>query len=133
MAEPESPPPPRGRILLAEDEPHIRRILQTVLEESGFEVDTVGDGTTARGRLAGSGAYALLITDIMMPGCTGLELLESLRALPHRQALPVIVLTAKGQDADRQAAFALGADDFLTKPFSPKKLLSRIDQLLHAP
>lgn len=133
MAEPESPPPPRGRILLAEDEPHIRRILQTVLEESGFEVDAVGDGTAARGRLAGSGAYALLITDIMMPGCTGLELLESLRNLPHRRTLPVIVLTAKGQDADRQAAFALGANDFLTKPFSPKKLLSRIDELLHAP
>jgi DNA-binding response OmpR family regulator len=133
MAEPDSLPPPRGRILLAEDEPHIRRILQTVLEESGFVVDAVGDGTTARRRMEGADEYVLLITDIMMPGCSGLELLESLRALPHRRTLPVIVLTAKGQDADRQSAFALGADDFLTKPFSPKKLLSRIDQLLHAP
>ncbi len=133
MSEAESPPAPRGRILLAEDEPHIRRILRTVLEEAGFGVDAVPDGSAARERLAGDAVYVLLLTDIMMPGCTGLDVLETLRSLPHRAGLPSIVLTAKGQDADREAAFALGADDFLTKPFSPKKLLGRIDQLLHAP
>jgi len=121
----------RGRILLAEDEPHIRRIIQTVLEEAGFSVDAVGEGTIARDRMIGDGAYVLLLTDIMMPGCTGLDLLAAVRTLPHRREIPVIVLTAKGQDADREAAFSLGADEFLTKPFSPKKLLSRIDQLLH--
>lgn len=123
-------PASRGRILLAEDEPHIRRILSTVLEEAGFEVDAVGEGSVARERMAGDGRYVLVLTDLMMPGCSGLELLAAVRGLPHRQGLPVIVLTAKGQDTDRRAAFDLGADDFLTKPFSPKKLLSRIDQLV---
>lgn len=131
MAEPEAPSPPPERILLAEDEPHIRRILQTVLEEAGFTVVAVSDGVAAQRRMEGPDPFDLVITDLMMPGCTGLDLLESIRALPHRRDLPVIVLTAKGQDTDRQAAFASGADDFLTKPFSPKKLLSRIDQLLH--
>jgi DNA-binding response OmpR family regulator len=125
------PPAHRGRILLAEDEPHIRRILQTVLEEAGFAVDAVGEGTVARERMIGNQSYVLVLTDIMMPGCSGLDLLAALRTLPHRRTIPVIVLTAKGQDADREAAFSLGADDFLTKPFSPKKLLSRIEQLLH--
>lgn len=121
----------RGRILLAEDEPHIRRILQTVLEEAGFSVDAVGEGNSARERMKGDIPYVLVLTDIMMPGCSGLDLLAALRTLPHRREVPVIVLTAKGQDADREAAFSLGASDFLTKPFSPKKLLLRIDELLH--
>lgn len=125
------PPGDRGCILLAEDEPHIRRILKTVLEEAGFTVDAVGEGTEARERMIGSQSYVLVLTDIMMPGCSGLDLLAALRTLPHRRAIPVIVLTAKGQDTDREAAFSLGANDFLTKPFSPKKLLSRIEQLLH--
>jgi two-component system phosphate regulon response regulator PhoB len=71
--------------------------------------------------------------DIMMPDQTGLEVLETVRKLPHRESLPVVILTAKGQDADREAAFRLGADDFLTKPFSPKKLLARIHELIDKP
>jgi DNA-binding response OmpR family regulator len=66
----------------------------------------------------------------MMPGATGLEVLEEIRAMESRKSTPVVILTAKGQDADRQAAFSLGADDFLTKPFSPKKLLARIQQII---
>ena len=65
-----------------------------------------------------------------MPDTTGLEVLDRLRSLAHRRAVPVVILTAKGQDADRDQAFNLGADDFVTKPFSPKKLLARIDQIL---
>jgi DNA-binding response OmpR family regulator len=65
-----------------------------------------------------------------MPGATGLEVLTEVRALPERKDVPVIILTAKGQDTDRERAFALGANDFLTKPFSPKKLLNRVDELL---
>jgi len=66
-----------------------------------------------------------------MPGATGLEVLDRLRSLAHRRAVPVVILTANGQDADRDQAFNLGADDFVTKPFSPKKLLARIDQILN--
>lgn len=120
----------RGRILVADDEPHIRRILATILESGGFTVDQVGDGSEAVERLSGDTPYRMALLDIMMPGFTGLEIMEQVLPLPHRQDLAVVVLTAKGQDADRETAFRLGARDFLTKPFSPKKLLARIDQLL---
>jgi CheY-like chemotaxis protein len=69
----------------------------------------------------------------MMPGLTGLEVLERARGLPERAQLPVVILTAKGQDRDREAAFSLGANDFITKPFSPKKLLALIHQFVQLP
>lgn len=123
---------PRGRILVADDEPHIRRILVTILESGGYLVDQVEDGTTALERLAGDSSYQIALLDLMMPGLTGLEILERMVSLPHRTDLVVVMLTAKGQDADREAAFRLGAREFMTKPFSPKKLLARIGQLLDA-
>lgn len=119
-----------SRILVADDEPHIRRILVTLLEAAGFEVEAVVDGVIALDRLQGDTAYDLVLLDIMMPGATGLEVLAALRTLGHRAHLPVLILTAKGQDADRDEAFQLGAADFLTKPFSPRKLLARIDHIL---
>jgi DNA-binding response OmpR family regulator len=120
---------PRGRILVADDEPHIRRLLTTLLEAASFEVDCVVDGNRALERLEGDGGYDLVVLDIMMPGATGLEVLNRLRGLKHRRGVSVVILTAKGQDADRDEAFNLGADDFVTKPFSPKKLLARIDEI----
>jgi DNA-binding response OmpR family regulator len=74
----------------------------------------------------------VILLDIIMPQMSGLEVLAQLRQLPHRQATPVIMLTGKGQEADRARAGDLGATDFLTKPFSPKKLLARIDELFAA-
>lgn len=124
--------PTRGRLLVADDEPHIRRILTTLLEMSDFVVDAVSDGIAALELLGGSVHYDLILLDIMMPGASGLEVLRDLRALPERADVPVMILTAKGQDADRDEAFSLGAADFVTKPFSPKKLLARIDELLDA-
>lgn len=124
--------PTRGRLLVADDEPHIRRILTTLLEMSDFVVDAVSDGVAALELLGGSVHYDLILLDIMMPGASGLEVLRDLRGLPQRADVPVMILTAKGQDADRDEAFALGAADFVTKPFSPKKLLARIDELLDA-
>ncbi len=118
------------RLLIAEDEPHTRRILITLLEASGFQVEWVDDGLEALRRLRSDREYDLVVTDLLMPGATGLEVLEELRLMEHRRALPVIVLTAKGQDTDRTRAFQLGANDFITKPFSPKKLLIRVDELL---
>jgi len=125
---PESPS--RGRILVADDEPHIRRILSTLLQTSGFVVDEAPNGGVALERVAGDTPYDFILLDIMMPVATGLEVLASIRSTEHRRGVPVIILTAKGQDADRHAAFDLGADDFITKPFSPKKLLARIEQIL---
>ena len=118
------------RILIADDEPHIRRILQTLLEMAGFDVDLRQDGTDALEAVQGTDHYDLILLDIMMPGATGLEVLEKIRSMEARKSTPVVILTAKGQDADRQAAFSLGANDFLTKPFSPKKLLARIHQII---
>lgn len=118
------------RVLLAEDEPHIRRVLITLLEAAGFQVDAVPDGSTALQRIRGTAPYALILMDIMMPDATGLEILPEVRSLSHRKDTPVIILTAKGQDTDRDKALALGANDFMTKPFSPKKLLNRVDELL---
>jgi CheY-like chemotaxis protein len=118
------------RILVADDEPHVRRILATLLESRSYRFDAVADGLAALDLLESADAYDLVLLDLMMPGATGLEVLERARQMDHRTGIPVVILTAKGQDTDRERAMALGADDFLTKPFSPKKLLARIDELL---
>lgn len=120
--------PPR-RILLAEDEPHIRRILLSVLEGE-FDLDVATDGGEAFARLDSDTEYDLVLTDLMMPIHSGLEVLARAKHLEHRRKLPVILLTAKGQDADRERALSLGAEDFITKPFSPKKLLARIREVI---
>jgi len=127
-----APPRPAGsiRIMVAEDEPHIRRILVTLLEAQGFRVDVARDGNEALEFLNGPAAYDAVLLDLLMPGHTGLEVLERIRGMPGRELTPVLLLSAKGQDADRERAFELGAADFLTKPFSPKKLINRLDQLL---
>jgi DNA-binding response OmpR family regulator len=121
----------RHHVLVADDEPHIRRVLATLLETASFDVDSAADGIEALERLRDRDRpYDLVLLDLMMPGYTGLEVLAELPGLPFRADLPVVILTAKGQDADRERAFALGAADFVTKPFSPKKLLARIRELL---
>jgi len=124
--------PSRGRILVADDEPHIRRILATLLGGAGFAVSEVSDGDEALAALEAPSAPDLLILDLMMPRVSGLEVLDRLQARPTHRRMPVIVLTAKGQDADRHAALLAGADEFMTKPFSPKKLLARIQEILSA-
>jgi two-component system alkaline phosphatase synthesis response regulator PhoP len=119
------------RVLVVDDEPHIGRIIQLQLEAGPYEVDLVSDGTTALEKIRSEEPLDLVLLDIMLPGISGLELLEQLRTLPHRTDTPVIMLTAKGQSTDRERAGSLGATDFLTKPFSPRKLLARIDELFN--
>lgn len=118
------------RLLVAEDEPHLQRILGMILEAQGFQVDIASDGHQALDRLRSDAIYHLVLLDLVMPGASGLEILEWLSHSAFRPDLPVIVLTAKGQDTDRDQAFSLGARDFITKPFSPRKLLSRIHDFL---
>jgi DNA-binding response OmpR family regulator len=120
-----------GRILVVDDEPHIRRVLEVVLEAEGFVVVLASNG--AEGLLAvRNGRIDLVILDLLMPGASGLDVLAEIRSDPDAKDTPVIILTAKGQDADREAAFAGGADDFMTKPFSPRKLIARIHEILGA-
>jgi two-component system OmpR family response regulator len=120
-----------GRILVVDDEPHIRRVLDAMLSNEGFDVVLASDGSEGL-RAISSGNVDLVILDLLMPGATGLEVLAKIRTDPDNADTPVIILTAKGQDADREAAFAGGADDFLTKPFSPRKLVARIREILGA-
>jgi DNA-binding response OmpR family regulator len=129
MEDPRASPGP-ARVLVAEDEPHIRRILVTLLEAAGYVPDAVEDGLDAIARLRGPTEYAAVVLDLFMPGASGLEVLEEVQGMAHRDGTPVLILTAKGQDADRDRAFELGAAGFTTKPFSPKKLLGQIDDLL---
>ena len=126
-------PPAARRVLVADDEPHIGRIIQMKLEQGPYEVTLVDDGRAALEALRGPDAIDLVLLDIMMPHATGLEVLAEARRLAHRRDTPVIILTAKGQDADRRQAMELGATDFFTKPFSPKKLLARVDEIFAAP
>jgi two-component system, OmpR family, alkaline phosphatase synthesis response regulator PhoP len=117
------------RILVADDEPHIGRIIQLKLERAPYTVELVGDGRAALARLRADTPLDLVLLDIMMPYLSGLDVLAEMKRLPHRRDTPVIILTAKGNDADRERAFELGATDFITKPFSPNKLLARLEAL----
>ncbi|NJD19553.1 MAG: response regulator [Gemmatimonadetes bacterium] len=124
--------PSRGHILVADDEPHIRRILATLLESAGYTVRQACDGREALDALDSPQPPDVFLLDLMMPEASGMDVLDSIRSHPHHRHTPVIILTAKGQDADRDAALEAGADDFVTKPFSPRKLLSRIQEILSA-
>jgi DNA-binding response OmpR family regulator len=119
----------RRSILVVDDEPYIGRIIQLKLESSPYAVDVCQDGATALQRLRTEDPVDLILLDIMMPHMNGFEVLARLREIPHRSDTPVIMLTGKGQSTDREQAASLGASDFLTKPFSPKKLLARIDEI----
>lgn len=121
--------PGSARILVVDDEPHIRRVLSAVLGNRGYDVTMASDGSEGLEEL-GAEPVDLVILDLMMPGANGLEILSRIRTHPERSETPVIILTAKGQDTDREAALAGGANDFLTKPFSPKKLIARIEEIL---
>ena len=123
-------PPLRGRILVADDEPHIRRVLVTILESASFETYEAHDGAEAKAQLNNGTDFDFFLLDLMMPHASGLDVLAAIRSHPIHRHTPAIILTAKGQDTDRDAALAAGADDFLTKPFSPKKLLARIQEIL---
>lgn len=116
-------------VLVVDDEPYIGRIIQLKLETGPYRVDLVQDGPSALERLQSDHPIDLILLDIMMPHMSGLDVLARLRQIPHRRETPVIMLTAKGHETDRERAARLGATDFLTKPFSPKKLLARIDEL----
>ena len=116
--------------MVADDEPHIGRIIQLKLERAPYDVTLVTDGEMALSHLSSDEPVDLVLLDIMMPYVSGLDVLARLKQMPHRADTPVIILTAKGQDADRERALELGATDFLTKPFSPNKLLVRINEIL---
>lgn len=127
-----SAPDTRTRILVADDEPHIGRIIKTKLEQGPFSVDLVYDGAEALEALERDPSAGLLILDLMMPRLSGLEVLERVRADVRFAHLPCLILTAAGQDSQEQDARRRGADEFMTKPFSPKRLLARVTELVES-
>ena len=116
----------KAHILVVDDDTRLRSLLQRFLRENGFYVSTACDASSARERLKDY-KFDLLIVDIMMPGETGLEFLSGLR---HENQVPVIMLTAMGETADRITGLEAGADDYLPKPFEPKELVLRIRNIL---
>jgi DNA-binding response OmpR family regulator len=116
-----------SRILIAEDEPTIAIALQDDLEAEGYEVEAVSDGLTALEK-ARSGTRDLILLDVMLPGKDGFTVLRELRKTGNQT--PVILLTARGQEQDRVTGLSLGADDYVTKPFSRQELLLRVQAVL---
>ena len=113
-------------ILVVDDEPHIVRFTAMNLEVEGFRVETAGNGLEALEVLDQRGPVDLVVLDVMMPELDGFE---TLRRIREQSSVPVIFVTVRGDEADRVAGLDLGADDYLTKPFSPRELISRIRAL----
>jgi len=120
---------PTPLVLVADDDPDILDLVRYRLERSGYQVATATDGAEAV-RLAGELAPALAVLDVMMPSLDGLEATRRLRNDPATAEIPVILLTAKAQDADVQEGFLAGADDYIRKPFSPRELSARVQAVL---
>ena len=113
-------------IFLVDDDPDVRELVEYKLVQSGHEVLCATNGQDAL-RLVPDAKPALLLLDVMMPGLSGFEVLEQLRARESTRSLPIIMLTAKAQDADTERGFTLGANDYVFKPFSPRELMSRVN------
>src|SRR5215211_7576176 len=116
-------------ILIVDDEPEIVAIARDYLDRAGFRVIVASDGVTAL-RLARAERPSLLVLDLMLPGMDGLDVARSLRQDPATHTLPIIMLTARVEEADRLIGLELGADDYITKPFSPRELVARVRAVL---
>jgi two-component system, OmpR family, phosphate regulon response regulator PhoB len=117
------------RILIVEDEEALTLLLRYNLEAAGYEVDTVARGDDADVRFK-ERPPDLVILDWMLPGLSGIEICRRLRARPDTRQLPIIMLTARGEEGDRVRGLSSGADDYLVKPFSTPELLARVRALL---
>jgi DNA-binding response OmpR family regulator len=118
-----------ARILVAEDDPDIANLLAHYLQRAGFEADLVASGRDVLPRIK-KAPPDLLLLDIMLPGLDGLAVCRSVRGEPATAAIPIIMLTARGEESDRIVGRELGADDYITKPFSPNEVVARIRALL---
>ena len=119
----------RPRILVVEDEVAIQELLRYSLEQSSFEVDVVDTAEEALGEIRNR-LPALVLLDLMLPGMSGIHLAKRLRAESRTRELPIIMVTARGEEGDRIQGLDIGADDYVSKPFSPKELIARIRAVL---
>jgi DNA-binding response OmpR family regulator len=114
------------RVLVVDDDVNVRDVVRRYLERGGYQVSVAGDGEAALA-MAGKIAPDLVVLDLMLPGMDGLEVCRRLRA---RAEVPVVMLTALGEEEDRIVGLSLGADDYVTKPFSPRELVLRVGSVL---
>lgn len=121
------------RILIVDDEPNIVISLEYLLKREGWETSVAGDGEAALAALESQPPPDLVILDVMLPRLNGFEVCRRIRADPRWRALRILMLTAKGRDIEMEKGLGLGADAYVTKPFSTKDLVARIHALLAVP
>ena len=118
-----------SKVLVVEDDPDIADLIRHYLEKAGYAVDRLSSGAKVMAKVR-SDAPDLVVLDLMLPELDGLMVCQAMRGDPKTAAIPIIMVTARGEEADRIAGLELGADDYLTKPFSPKELAARVTALL---
>lgn len=112
----------KGKILLVDDEQDIRTLIRIILSKQGYEIAEAGDGYKAMEMISGNNDYDLVILDIMMPGMSGIEACSKIREVSQ---VPILFLTAKSQEPDKNEAYVTGGDDFISKPFSKEELIRK--------
>lgn len=117
------------KILVVDDEPDIGELLKYSLEQEGCEVEVLREGEKVLGHLR-EHAFDLVILDLMLPGVSGLELCRQMKRSPELENLPIIMLTAKSSETDKIVGLEIGADDYITKPFSPREVVARVKAVL---
>ena len=118
-----------NKILVVDDEPNIVLSLEFLMKQAGFQVRTAADGEAALAAVAAE-LPDLVLLDVMMPRKNGYEVCQAIRANPDWKAVRIIMLTAKGREVEREKGLALGADDYITKPFSTQEVVERVRELL---
>jgi DNA-binding response OmpR family regulator len=116
-------------VLVVEDDPTILQLLEVNFEMEGFDVLTATDGTVGLEQAQAHGPD-IIVSDVMMPNMSGIELVVALKADPRTDSIPILLLSAKAQGADIRQGIAAGADDYVTKPFEPLGLIDRVNALL---
>ena len=116
-------------MLIVDDEPNILLSLQFLMKKNGYEVRTAKDGEEALAEISRA-APDLVLLDVMMPKMDGFSICEQIRATPEWRDMRIIMLTARGRDIEREKGLALGADDYITKPFSTKDAIARVEAVL---
>lgn len=116
-------------ILVADDEEDVLRLVSSNLRNAGYEVVTAADGGEAL-RRARAEMPDLIVLDLMLPGLSGLEVCKALKSDPQTASIPIVMLTAKAEEIDRVVGLELGADDYVTKPFSPREFVLRVKSIL---
>jgi len=119
----------KAKILVVDDEPEAVELVEFNLRQAGFDVLTAADGSEALARARGT-PPSLIVLDLMLPEIDGLEVCKILRRDPATAGIPIVMLTAKAEEVDRVLGLELGADDYLTKPFSPRELVLRVKRIL---